>query len=836
MLLKTVFVRFYKSFNFDYLRKYHAKGVADPWELLDGMWYPYVRIPIDQKVTTIVGANESGKTHLLTAIEKGISGSGIKREDFCRYSQFFTVELGKMKWPDFGFEWIDLSPTEQQMVRSACGITAGTVFDRFLLFRTSRDVLTVYIATTNGYSQLEVMKESGEALINSLPYVFKINANIALPESVSIRPLAGEQANLASNRFEGLQRKKRFEFLEALEPINPEWFSSAQALTQSAAQIFPSLSSFFAGYHGSDTNGAQQKRAEEFNLARDLIRKVAKIDPEALGDLYNALREGNEGHANGIIQKINDALAASLNFPHWWVQDREFALMVSPREYDLVFTIRDKTGTEYSFGERSSGLRYFLSYYIQYLAHEPKGEGSEILLMDEPDAYLSSQAQQDLLKIFEAFAIPEQAGHRVQVIYVTHSPFLIDKNHAERIRVLEKGVGDEGTRVVRDASKNHYEPLRSAFGAFVGETTFIGNCNLLVEGIADQILIAGAATHLRSRGVSKLETLDLNHITIVPAGSASHIPYLVYLARGRDIERPAVIVLLDSDKSGKEAKKEMKRGGPKRKQLLKEGLILQVGDLLKGDDSLNLPQTGTLTEIEDLIPLPLCVEAVKAYLKDVCGAADDIVAKFTESSVQANVAAGKSTFDAIQACVSQLGEDLHIEKIGFARTVMDTIAKIAVMPPQIATEAANSLTMFENNMKVLFRRLSQMQREAERELTSERVSQRIDRAKRSFLRDHPSLAKREEAVLLIEEIEAALDDSGESDQVRAELQKLRRDFNLQADVIRPIDDYDKFKEAIERVKYSGRLATQVPDLDETVVDPLPPEPALAVAKEDMSSD
>jgi hypothetical protein len=78
--------------------------------------------------------------------------------------------------------------------------------------------------------------------------------------------------------------------------------------------------------------------------------------------------------------------------------------------------------------------------------------------------------------------------------------FLIDKNNADRIRVLEKGVGDEGTRVVRNVSRNPYEPLRSAFGAFVAETTFIGNCNLMVEGPADQILLGGATTHLRLRG------------------------------------------------------------------------------------------------------------------------------------------------------------------------------------------------------------------------------------------------------------------------------------------------------------------------------------------------
>ena len=54
-----------------------------------------------------------------------------------------------------------------------------------------------------------------------------------------------------------------------------------------------------------------------------------------------------------------------------------------------------------------------------------------------------------------------------------------------------EGSRQRGTRVVRDASRNHYEPLRSASGSFVGETTFIGNCNLIVEGAADKMFLHG---------------------------------------------------------------------------------------------------------------------------------------------------------------------------------------------------------------------------------------------------------------------------------------------------------------------------------------------------------
>lgn len=824
MLLTAVYVRFYKSFNFDYLRKYDRKRVAEhPWEQLDGMFYPYVRIPIDQKITTVVGANESGKTHLLTTIEKGLSGTGIERDDFCRYSQFFTVEEGQMRWPDFGFEWSGLSEGERAAVAGACGADMPISTRRFLLFRNSRTELTVYLPSGDGYTAHAVAKP--KALLAVLPSVFRLRENVALPESVPIRFLAEDQR--ADAGIASLPRNQRVGLMDSLFS-HFGWFESKDTVTQSAEKISGEMSKYAVTVTDSGGSREADRRVAERELARDLIRKVAKIDPEALTELLDALRESRDAFANSIIDKINDALQARLNFPRWWVQDREFRLLVSPREYDLAFTIRDRTEKEYAFGERSSGLRYFLSYYIQFLAHEPQGEGREILLMDEPDAFLSNQGQQDLLKIFDAFAAPERKDlSPIQVIYVTHSPFLIDKNHGDRIRVLEKGVGEEGTRVVRDASRNHYEPLRSAFGSFVAETTFIGNCNLIVEGPADQVLLAGAASHLRAVGTSDLENIDLNHITIVPASGAPHVPYLVYLSRGRDVEKPAVVVLLDSDGEGNAAKKGVLRGGPKGKQLLKPGYVLQLGELSEGGALL-----GTLgkplVESEDLVPLGICVEAVRRYLSEVCGAAPELLQKVTAEGIEKQEVAGEGVFAAITRCLSVADPDLHIEKVGFARAVVESVAVLATQSND--AEATKLLRSFESNMKGLFRRVRQMQRETERELTAERVSARVNRAKNAFLQDRASSARREHAFVLFEEIEGALDNSAEADEIRIELQALRRDFKIDDDPAEAIEDYTQFRERLERMRYAGRLATQSATLQEVTAS-LPAAPSLTAQAE-----
>lgn len=102
-----------------------------------------------------------------------------------------------------------------------------------------------------------------------------------------------------------------------------------------------------------------------------------------------------------------------------------------------------------------------------------------------------------------------------------------------------------------------------------------------------------------------------------------------------------------------------------------------------------------------------------------------------------------------------------------------------------------------------------MRRSAERELTKERVSMKIKRLKNEFIQDNRSSAPREQAFLLFERIEASLDNSDESDSVRASILKIEREFNIDPEKQLPIDNYENFKEALEQISYAGKLDTQV---------------------------
>ncbi|MFE0151034.1 ATP-dependent endonuclease [Nonomuraea sp. NPDC059007] len=787
MIIAAVLIRFYRSFNFDYLRKAADGFAPQPWDVLesDDLQYPFVRVPLEASVTTVVGANESGKSQMLSAIKCALTGAGIKRGDFCRYSQFFAVNKS-MAYPDFGLEFRNLDKDQLVALAKVCKTTLDEGSNSFMMFRVNGEGPEIYLSRSTGWERHVVQDK--KALTSLLPQWFEIDRDVALPDSVPLKYLAEGRLSVGTG-----PRKARHSFLNLVLENAPSLFGGSAEQTASAA---PTLMSAFAS-----VNVSTDAHDRQLALADDLLLKVAGINRVSFQELLKAAEDGRDGFANGIVEQMNRELAGKLNFPKWWSQDSQFQLLLTLRDQDLVFTIRDRTGTEYSADERSSGLKYFLSYFVQYLAHEPPKSGvPEILLMDEPDAFLSNTGQQDLLRIFEDFASPQKPERRpVQVVYVTHSPFLIDKNHGERIRVLEKGDGDEGTRVVRNAARNHYEPLRSAFGSFVAETTFIGNCNLVLEGMSDQVMLAGMSARLRRLKAASMDHLDLNTLTLVPAGSASQIPYLVYLARGRDVDRPAVIVLLDSDKSGDLAAKELKKG-PNGKPVIADRFILQLGDLSAEELTSTLPKG--VVAIEDLVPLPIALAAVKRYADEFLDPqeAGDLKGLVPESI---DFEGSSGTHDALERAAAAKVKGFHLDKIGFARSVMDAIDHDDDIP-------AEATAIMDVNFRVLFRELGRRQRQALREIATEKISAKIKRLKRGFLLDHPSGATHEQATLLLEDIEAGLDNSVAAEDLKSHIRAIRRDFKLEDEPNEPIEDFKAFRDALETLAYQQVNQVQKP--------------------------
>jgi len=211
MHLKTVFIRFYKSFNYDFLRKNDERVKPKPWEKVNNTFYPYIEVPIENKITTVVGANESGKSHLLSAIEKAITGERIERSDFCRYSPFFTVRQNELKYPDFGTEWSGFSESEKVNLRKILVIPENVIFDRLLIFRQNITDLTIYLPEKGEYRPYTIQKKQVLELQELLPSILKIESNVALPSNVPIKKFVelGNEDYLGGRKFEILGRAQR---------------------------------------------------------------------------------------------------------------------------------------------------------------------------------------------------------------------------------------------------------------------------------------------------------------------------------------------------------------------------------------------------------------------------------------------------------------------------------------------------------------------------------------------------------------------------------------------------------------------------------------------------
>ena len=786
MILTAVYVRFYKAFNYDYLRKSHPGATPDPWDLMeDKAFYPYISLPLDTELTAVVGANESGKSQLLDAIECALGQATPKTADFCRYSTYFTVAEA-MKIPHFGLHCDGVSPSESERIVKAVDLDESTTIGSFWVFRTRRDKVEIYL----GQDKKKHDVKNVRALNDLLPRVFRIDARRAIPDSVPIEFLA--KGGHAGNADPGLARADRLALTYPITQRASELTSKLGNPTEFGALVEEIIETVTLPSGRSVRE--EKKYRSQLDLAFDLMVTVGGIHPTAFDDLKEALQKDQGGWVNGIVAAMNAQLAESLDLAKRWSQDRQFSLATTVRDHDIAFTIRDRTGSEYSFAERSDGLKYFLSYLVQFLAHTGTRTNSEILLMDEPDAFLSNQGQQDLLRLLQGFASPiESDAPSGQVVYVTHSPFLIDKNRADRIRVLDKGTDAEGTRVVRDAGRNHFEPIRTALGGFVGEMAFIGNCNLMLEGVADQIYLSGMSTRLRRNGFANTEYLDLNRITLVPCGSAGHVQYMTHLARGRDADKPAVIVLLDGDKAGNDAVKALKRS----KKLIRPEYVKQIK--AGGIPRLTSDRPDGPLSIEDLIPIEIGIAAARRYLEEMGIKEPDNFP--TPESVRA-LLPNAGIFRAIKNSLSQADIDFNLEKVGFARHVLASYD----------CDKTDNATEMRDRFAALFSCLTQIQRQAERERERRSIAARVARETRAFLRDHQrSIPTKAQVSVLLERIQAVIDPSIEGHALLGDITMIRKEFKLDRDLKEPIHDLNLLKARIQKLQYAEVLASQSED-------------------------
>lgn len=248
---------------------------------------------------------------------------------------------------------------------------------------------------------------------------------------------------------------------------------------------------------------------------------------------------------------------------------------------------------------RSSGFRtYFLLSMIIYARTQNRPADSNIFLFDEPGTYLHPAAQLDLQRSFEVIA------DAAQIVYTTHSLFLVSKNHPTRNRVVSKT--DDGTKIDQKPFSKNWKSVRESLGILLSNNFLIADKTLLVEGPSDVVYILDAIKKLKEKG---LLDVDLNDFNIADAEENYTVLAKLMLNEGREL-----VALLDGDEGGEKIKTQLQKACA---QALTDGK-LQIHLLPKDKSSEDIfADLGTLRRALRRSYDQLVVEEIRKSKKDL---------------------------------------------------------------------------------------------------------------------------------------------------------------------------------------------------------------------------
>ena len=305
------------------------------------------------------------------------------------------------------------------------------------------------------------------------------------------------------------------------------------------------------------------------------------LNPSSTQDLVNKL----EGAGNRLSRKVLQ----------YWSQNRHVQMRfdVRPARPDdpegmttgtniwaNVYDSRHMVST--NLGTRSRGFVWFFSFLAWYSQIEKDNKKNNvILLLDEPGLFLHGKAQEDLLRYFD-----KELKDKHQIIYTTHSPFMVDSTKFDRVRIVQdKGVEleddipreEDGTKVFTEILEAHEDslfPLQGALGYEIYQTLFVGKNCLVVEGVSDLLFIQAMSAALGSCGRTGLSSTW----TITPVGGSDKVPTFVSLLGSQ--KGINVATLIDYQKKDAQTIENLFK-----KKLLKKKNVLTFVDFTKGKEA-----------------------------------------------------------------------------------------------------------------------------------------------------------------------------------------------------------------------------------------------------------
>jgi hypothetical protein len=490
-------------------------------------------VPID-KITCLVGKNESGKTAFLHALHllnplNPIAGKtefddvmDFPSRRFSTYRKIRDKSPADVVTAIFELDDNELKTIEQELGPGALSNRQVTVvrgYDGLRKYRSEYDLSRIIKHLAAG---LEVAAADRERLESAATIGDLVGALRAIKEpDPSVIALI---ARIGSWREQSLGSHLVDDYLEAWLP---RFFYFSDYSTMRGRVSLPDLKA-------KEASGS----ADEADKTFLSLLQTANANPSDfdIAD-FEALTRELEGVANGITEEVFT----------YWRQNPGLRVVIQmspgnpedgpPLNLGPVINLRiynPRHAVTVPFDERSRGFVWFFSFYA-YFSNIPEDPlRNTILLLDEPGLNLHATGQRDVLAFIEHKLAPKH-----QVIYTTHSPFLIDPQRIDRVRPVQD-LGDNGTTVSADAYQADSEtafPLHAAFSHELAQTLATGRHCLLVNGPADLLYLQLLSEACARAGLTALDP----RWVLTPVGGVDKISAFISLHRSGKLNAAALI-------------------------------------------------------------------------------------------------------------------------------------------------------------------------------------------------------------------------------------------------------------------------------------------------------